>query len=144
VSNIFSERLSWGRKSEWDGSNDSPSASNIMHAMHQCVQQWWIMPEGNTWSYAPALHTFQVCMAHLDMYACIYAWGLSCGGTGGNCTVLSSRPTLLYMRHLQRIVELQESWRIMVEFNTSGGPGQQYAVLPGSMDGLGKVLRWHV
>lgn len=27
---------------------------------------------------------------------------------------------------LQRIVELQESWRIMVEFNTHGGPGQQY------------------
>ncbi|KAL4854024.1 Transcription-associated protein 1 [Chlorella vulgaris] len=53
-------------------------------AMHQCVQQWWNMPEGNPWSYAPALHTFQ------------------------------------------RIVELQESWRIMVEFNTSGGPGQQY------------------
>ncbi|KAI3434524.1 hypothetical protein D9Q98_002597 [Chlorella vulgaris] len=44
-------------------------------AMHQCGQQWWIMPEGNPWSYAPALHTFQ------------------------------------------RIVELQESWRIMVEFS---------------------------
>ncbi len=28
--------------------------------------------------------------------------------------------------HVQRIVELQESWRIMVEFNTHGGPGQQY------------------
>lgn len=27
---------------------------------------------------------------------------------------------------MQRIVELQESWRIMVEFNTHGGAGQQY------------------
>lgn len=26
----------------------------------------------------------------------------------------------------QRVVELQESWRIMVEFNTHGGAGQQY------------------
>lgn len=29
-------------------------------AMHQAVQQWWSMPEGNPWSYAPVLHTFQV------------------------------------------------------------------------------------
>ncbi|KAL4439666.1 hypothetical protein ABPG75_002667 [Micractinium tetrahymenae] len=53
-------------------------------AMHQAVQQWWNMPEGNPWCYTPVLHTFQ------------------------------------------RIVELQESWRIMVEFNTHGGAGQQY------------------
>ncbi|PRW20618.1 transformation transcription domain-associated [Chlorella sorokiniana] len=53
-------------------------------AMHQSVQHWWNMPEGNPWSYAPVLHAFQ------------------------------------------RVVELQESWRIMVEFNTHGGAGQQY------------------
>ncbi len=35
-----------------------------------------------------------------------------------------SKQTLL--SSLQRIVELQESWRIMVEFNTHGGAGQQY------------------
>jgi hypothetical protein len=52
--------------------------------MHQSVQHWWNMPEGNPWSYAPVLHAFQ------------------------------------------RVVELQESWRIMVEFNTHGGAGQQY------------------
>lgn len=28
--------------------------------MHQSVQQWWNMPEGNPWSYVPVLHTFQV------------------------------------------------------------------------------------
>jgi hypothetical protein len=44
---------------------------------------------------------------------------------GEDCTLLGGRPTL---RHLQRIAELLESWRIMVEFNTSGGPGQQYQV----------------
>lgn len=32
-----------------------------LQAMHQAVQQWWNMPEGNPWSYAPVLHTFQVC-----------------------------------------------------------------------------------
>jgi hypothetical protein len=55
----------------------------------------------------------------------MYAWG-HVVELGEDCMVFRSRPALLYMRHLQQIVELQESWRIMVEFNTSGGPGQQY------------------
>lgn len=41
-----------------------PAPQNTMlQAMHQSVQQWWNMPEGNPWSYAPVLHTFQVKMA---------------------------------------------------------------------------------
>ena len=31
-----------------------------LQAMHQSVHQWWNMPEGNPWSYAPVLHSFQV------------------------------------------------------------------------------------
>lgn len=31
-----------------------------LQAMHQAVQQWWNMPEGNPWSYTPVLQTFQV------------------------------------------------------------------------------------
>ena len=80
--------------------------------MHQSVQQWWNMPEGNPWSYAPVLHTFQVVTR---------GWSNSqkCCGT---CRIEFP----CFSVAAQRIVELQESWRIMVEFNTHGGAGQQY------------------
>lgn len=41
---------------------------------------------------------------------------------------LAKRTSEFRVHHpdVQRVVELQESWRIMVEFNTHGGAGQQY------------------
>ena len=52
-----------------------PLISPYMHlqAMHQSVQQWWNMPEGNPWSYAPVLHTFQACKAFEAGLPCVLA-----------------------------------------------------------------------
>ena len=83
--------------------------------MHQSVQQWWTMPEGNPWSYTPVLHTFQVSTRNCSK-APRLRMGQRAAGTDHWLPCAGE----------QRIVELQESWRIMVEFNTHGGPGQQY------------------